>query len=366
MQEGIAAVLRGPGQELTVEKIYVDDPWDDEILVHVSGSGICRTDLMFLDNSIYLPGVYGHEGAGEVVKVGKNVRKVKPGDHVVMSIVYGCGSCIPCRKGAPMHCVNSKPMASAQRADGSSAMKDASGQPLSFGHACSFANYTIAKENAVVKIDPEMPLEYAGILGCGVQTGSGAVLNAMKPDLFSSIAVYGTGTVGLSAIMAAKVRKCYPIIAVDINPVKLEMAKTMGATHVVNSSEGDPVKAIREIVPSGVDYAVDTVGKSSVTPKVILSTKATGFTVLLGLESMDQTFTIPLYEVININRRIQGVIEGDGIPDICIPQLVSLHQAGELPIDKLLTYYNIKDINRALQEFAAGKTIKPIILFDEA
>lgn len=363
MQGGIAAVLRGAGQEVALEKVFVDDPLDNEILVRVSSSGICHTDITLMNTGLYLPGVYGHEGAGEVVKVGKNVRKVKPGDHVVMCMVYGCGSCPSCLRGNPMHCEHYS-LTPQLRADGSSAMKDAQDRPLSYGPACSFASYTITEEKAVIKIDREMSLKMAGILACGVQTGAGTVLQVMQPEVNASLAVFGSGTVGLSAIMAAKIRKCYPIIAVDINPAKLEMAKQMGATHVVNSAETDPVEAIRGIVAGGVEFAIDTVGHENVTPKVIQSTRTSGFTVLLGILAFDKVLSIPIYDILN-GRRIQGVTEGDVIPDLFIPQLIALYRAGELPVDKLITYYSYKDISQAIHDFEAGKTIKPVILFDE-
>jgi aryl-alcohol dehydrogenase len=365
MNEGIAAVSRGPGQPVALEKVFVDDPRDNEILVKVASSGICHTDITLANFGVFVPGVYGHEGAGEVIKTGKNVKKVQPGDHVVMCMVYGCGTCSSCLRGHPMNCLNYNMMIPQAREDGSSAMKDEKGEPLKYSPACSFSSFVITEEKAVIKVDKEVSLKMAGILACGVQTVAGTVLNVMKPEVNSSLVVYGCGTLGLSAIMASKISKCYPIIAVDINPLKLKMALKLGATHAINNKDSDPVKEIKEnIAPGGVQYAIDTVGHEVVTVQCIQSTCTAGFTVMLGALAMDKVIPIPIMDILGVNRRIQGISEGDVIPDIFIPQLIALYKSGDLPVDKIIKYYPFNEFQKAVDDFEHGKVIKPIVLFE--
>lgn len=360
-----AAVAPATGKPFQIEEVDLDDPRANEVLVKIVGTGLCHTDLLFKDHlPIPLPAVYGHEGAGIVEKVGDGVTTVKPGDPVAISY-NSCGKCNNCFSGKPFYCMNFNALNyGGARGDGTFPIsKD--GIPLygSFFGQSSFADFSLTTERNVTKVPADVPLELLGPLGCGVQTGAGTVVNALKVTAGSSIAVFGTGAVGLSAVMMAKVVGCSCIIGVDIKPDRLEFAKTLGATHVINSAEKDPVAEIQSITGSGADYAIETTAVPSVYRKALESLHLTGRCALLGAPPMGTEVTFDM-QMFLTGRGTFGVIEGEVVPQLFIPQLIELYKQGSFPFDKMIKFYDAKDINQAVADSEKGTTIKPVIRFD--
>jgi len=280
-----AVVFEKAGRFCT-EQLSLSDPLETEVLVRIVATGICHTDLAARDQHIPvpLPGVFGHEGAGIVEKVGRRVNKVKPGDHVALSWLC-CGTCPSCKSGNDPYCVNFLPLNFAgARADGTTTLRKANEviHGNFFGQS-SFANFVLADERNVVKTPEDVPIEILGPLGCGVQTGAGAVMNTLRPRPGSSIAVFGVGPVGMSAVLAAVVCGCTTIIAVDIKEERLKKAKELGATHTVNASETEPVEAIKQITNGGPDFSLECVGNPSVLRQAVDCLPLLGVCGLLGV-----------------------------------------------------------------------------------
>jgi aryl-alcohol dehydrogenase len=269
-----------------LENGEIEGPRPDEVLVRVVATGVCHTDMVVRnqDFAAPLPMVLGHEGAGIVEAVGDAVTEVVPGDHVIMTYMW-CGHCHTCESGHPAHCENMGPLNfGGGRLDGSTATKDAHGRAVHdhfFGQS-SFSTYALANEKNVVKVDKDAPLELLGPLGCGIQTGAGAVLQALNVKVGSSFVAFGAGAVGLAAVMAARVAGATTIIAVDITPSRLALALEIGATHVVNSRETDPVAAVREITGGGADYSLECSGRAEVLRQAIDSLAVLGSCGIVG------------------------------------------------------------------------------------
>jgi len=359
-----AAVVKEKGGKFEIETMELEDPRGDEVLVRVAGCGVCHTDLAIRDQyyPTPLPCVLGHEGSGVVEKVGNRVTSVKPGDHVVMSYL-SCGKCNTCKDGKMGYCPDFFGCNfSGGRLDGSSPLSQ-DGKRLNgcFFSQSSFASHCLANERNVVKAPEDIPLELLGPLGCGIMTGAGGVINALKPAAGSTIAVFGVGTVGISAIMGARICGCTKIVAVDINEERLELAKSFGATHGVNGKETDAVEAIREITGGpGVQYSLEAIGNPMVTRQAVDSLCTTGVCGLIGAAPLGSEAKIDMNMVL-FGRTLRGIIEGDAIPQKFIPELIELYRQGRFPIDKMVTYYDFKDINQAVEDLEKGKVIKGII-----
>ncbi len=360
-----AAVAPQTGKPFEIQEVELEGPRSNEVLVRIVGTGLCHTDLLFKDHMpIPLPAVYGHEGAGIVDQVGDAVTTVAPGDPVAISY-NSCGKCNNCLCGMPFYCSNFIGLNySGARADGTMPItKD--GVPLFgmfFGQS-SFAEFSLATERNIVKVPADVPVELLGPLGCGVQTGAGTVLNALKVGAGSSIAIFGTGAVGLSALMMAKVVGCTCIIGVDIKPERLEIAKEFGATHVINSAEKNPVEQIQAITGMGVDYTIETTAVPTVYRQALESLNLTGECVLLGAPPIGTEVTFDMQSFLT-GKKTRGVIEGDSIPQIIVPQMIELYKQGKFPFDKMIKFYDAKDINQAVADSEKGVTIKPVIRFD--
>ena len=229
-----------------------------------------------------------------------------------------------------------------------------------FGQS-SFGTYTVVNERNVVKVDKDVGLALLGPLGCGIQTGSGAVLNRLKPEVGSSIAVYGAGAVGLSAIMAAKAINCGTIIAVDVHDNRLELAKEVGATHVINARNVNPVEEIKRITGSGVNYAVEAAGRQGILRQALDSLTFCGKVVQIGAPPLGTEEKIDTNDLLLFNKTITGVLEGDSIPRIFIPQLIKMYKEGKFPFDKIVEFYHFEEINQAVEDSHNGKTVKAII-----
>ncbi|MCP3397110.1 NAD(P)-dependent alcohol dehydrogenase [Bradyrhizobium sp. CCGB20] len=359
-----AAVAREKGAPLKLETIDLEAPRPDEILVKVKATGVCHTDLVVRDGMLPtpLPVVLGHEGAGVVVSVGAAITKVKPGDHVVMTF-NSCGGCPSCQDHAASYCHEFFPRNFfAARADGSSALS-ADGARINgnfFGQS-SFATHALCHEANVVIVTSDVPLELLGPLACGMQTGAGAVMNALKISAGKSFAVFGSGSVGLSALMAAHAAGASTIIAVDINPARLESARSLGATHAIDSRQTNPIEAIMRITGTGLDFALDTTGLPAVIRNAVESLGPRGACGTLGASGPDAEIVLNETHFMSAGRRLIGIVEGGSDPTIFIPTLIDLYRSGRFPFDKLVKFYTLDEINIAINDSETGAVIKPIV-----
>jgi len=358
-----AAVTFEKSSEFQIEPLQLSDPNDDEVLVRIVGAGICHTDLAARDQHlpIPLPSVLGHEGAGVVERVGARVTKVKPGDHVALSWMC-CGSCPSCKAGHDPYCENFLALNfSGTRPDGTTTMrKGAQAIHGNFFGQSAFANYALAEERNVVKVPRDIPLEILGPMGCGVQTGAGAVMNALQARPGTSIAIFGVGPVGMSAVLAAVVCGCTTIIAVDISPDRLKIAKELGASHIINAQEVNPVEAIPDLTGGGPNYSLECVGNPAVFRQAVDVLPLLGVCGLVGVVAPGTEVTLNMDLIMN-GRTIRGVIEGDAIPDLFIPKLIELYKQGRFPFDRMITFYPFEDINKAVEDMEKGRVIKPVL-----
>ena len=357
------AVVFEQSGKFQIESLQLSDPLDDEVLVRVAATGICHTDLAARDQHlpIPLPSVLGHEGAGVVEKVGARVTKVKPGDHVALSWMY-CGSCPSCRSGRDPYCVNFLALNfSGTRPDGSTTLRR--GDEVihgSFFGQSSFANFALAEERNVVKVPEDIPLEILGPMGCGIQTGAGAVMNALQATPGTSIAIFGVGPVGMSAVLAARVCGCTTIIAVDISADRLKMAEELGATHVLNANDVNPVEAILDLTGGGPNYSLECVGNPAVFRQSVDVLPLLGVCGLVGVVAPGTEVSLNMDLIMN-GRAVRGIIEGDAIPDLFIPKLIELYRQGRFPFDRMITFYPFDEINKAVEEMEKGLVIKPVL-----
>jgi aryl-alcohol dehydrogenase len=347
----------------SIEELEMSDPGPENILVRMVGCGLCHTDVKAREGTmgVPMPAVLGHEGAGIVERVGARVTKVTPGDHVVLT-GDSCGACPTCLAGNPAYCDQMSPL---NFTDGRA------GEPGSFrngsttirGHffgQSSFCNYAVTRERNTIPVHKNAPLEILGVLGCGVQTGAGAVINSLAAPAGSTIAIFGVGPVGLSAVMAAMVRGCAVIIAVDVLKSRLTMAKQLGATHtILADSQVSIADEIRKIASAGVNYAFDTTGRADSNQQAIDSLAAKGHfgfcAVPVEAPKMSRVMTRGI--------SIRGIVQGDSVPDVFIPKLVELHMRGQFPFDKMVTKYPFEKINQAIADQALGKAVKPVFTF---
>jgi len=360
-----AAVTESQGAPFLVQRVSLGELRSDEVLVRVVASGICHTDLIIRDQwyPVPLPAVLGHEGAGVVEAVGAAVVKVAPGDHVAMS--YGsCGACVRCRAGEPWVCHDFYARNfGACRPDGSTALSS-DGRPIHshfFGQS-SFATFAVATERNVVRLSPDVPLDIVAPFGCGIQTGAGAVLRAFRPEAGSSIVVFGTGTVGLSAVMAARVVGCTTIIGVDVRPARLELASSLGATGVVDAGSDDPVEFVRAATGgAGADFSIDTTGVPSVIQQAVYCTAPGGTCGLIGAPPFGTEVSLDVNLVMALGRTVRGIVEGQSVPDVFLPRLIQLWQQGRFPVDRIMTHYSFEDIDRAARDAEEGLVVKPVL-----
>jgi aryl-alcohol dehydrogenase len=362
--EIIAAVVPEKFAAFTIDKLELTDPRPDEALVRIVASGMCQTDLHGRDGyyDTPYPAVYGHEGAGIVETVGRSVTKFAPGDHVVLSFPW-CGACPNCRRDMPFHCMRHRELKmGGTRPDGSTLMSSG-GAPVysAFFQQSSFATHAIANERYMVKVRKDAPLELLGPFACSGQTGAGAVLNSMRPRSGDSFAVFGVGAVGLSGLMAAKIAGCDPIIAVDIHDARLALAQALGATHVINhKGRAHAVADIRKITGDGVRFSLETSAQPAVFREAVEALMAAGTCVLLGSARSGTEVTLEM-PFLQFGRVVCGVIQGESHPQEFIPKLVDFLMQGKMPVDRMMTFYPLAEINRAAQESSQGTTIKPVL-----
>ncbi|WP_433949905.1 NAD(P)-dependent alcohol dehydrogenase [Brevundimonas bullata] len=365
MFEGKAAVVREKAGPLVIEDVKLGEPRHDEVVVRIVGTGVCHTDIVVRDQGypVPLPLVLGHEGAGVVEAVGDGVRSLQPGDHVVLAFGH-CGVCGSCKAGRPGYCVefydrNFK----GARLDGSQTMCDVHDHPVgsAFFSQSSFGAYAVATERNAIKIRKDVPLELMGPLGCGVSTGAGAVLNALKPHAGSSIAIFGAGSVGLSAAMAAAATGCAKIMMVDLHDDRLALATELGATHVINALREDAVARIRELSETGgVDFSLECTGNDKVLVQAIDALRIPGVCGLVGAPAAGARVNLDMNTLL-FGRTVRGIIEGDSVPQVFIPQLIELWRLGKFPFDRLVKFYDLADINQAIADSESGLVLKPIV-----
>ncbi|CAN5402489.1 NAD(P)-dependent alcohol dehydrogenase [soil metagenome] len=360
-----AAVLHELGGNLTLEKVTLEDPRADEILVEIVAVGLCHTDIATIAGALPfpLPAVLGHEGSGVVVSVGSAVTKVQPGDRVAISFA-SCGDCPACKSGHPAYCHNFMALNYAgMRPDGSSvASNDAGRVGSSFFGQSSFATHAITRERNVVKVPDDFPLELAGPLGCGIQTGAGAVMRTLEAFAGSSIVVFGGGSVGLSGVLGAVVQGCSTIIVVEPVEARRQLALSLGATHVIDPAAGPVAEQVRGICPTGVNFAFDTTGIPVVLTDAINSLGNQGVLALVAVPSdPNAVLTLPLIQALVLGLSVKTVVEGDSNPDEFIPELMALYKAGRFPFDKLIVSMPFESINEAIAAQHDGSAVKVVL-----
>lgn len=359
-----AAVLRSPAGPFQIEQLDLPELGPDEALVRVVGVGMCHTDLLPRANGPLAkpPIVVGHEASGVVEAVGPHVTGVRPGDHVVASFSY-CDRCQNCRAGQPAYCEDFFLLNLDGAPPGSQVATDSHAFPVGtrwFGQS-SFATHAIVAARSLVPVDPSLPLELLGPLGCGILTGAGSVLRALKVQPGSSFAVFGAGTVGLAAVMAARMVGAERIVAVDLHPARLDIARELGATDTIVPEDDVLEQQVRELVPGGVQNCLDTTGVPAVVAAAVGALRITGCCGLVGV--LRGSLKLPS-TALTVGKTVSGILMGDAVPRETIPLLVDQWKAGRFPFDKLIAEYPLSEINQAEQDCADGKVIKPVLLPD--
>ncbi|PKV81977.1 NAD(P)-dependent alcohol dehydrogenase [Nocardia fluminea] len=351
-----AAVLRDARGQYSLEELQLDPPGPGEVAVRIRGAGFCHTDLLPRSPLVPTPVVTGHEGAGVVEAVGAGVN-LAVGDHVVLSM-DSCGTCPNCIAARPTYCGGFWPRnMTGKRADGTTNAVDADGSPVSarwFGQS-SFATRTVVSARSAIKVDPSLPIELMGPLGCSVLTGAGTVLNALDVQPGSTVVIFGAGAVGLSAVMAAQVAGATTIVAVDRNPQRLELATKLGATETTDDAA--------QLRKPNAHYSIDTTGAAAVLSSALRVLRPGGVLGMVGTPRED--WTLSMLDM-TIGRTIKAVQMGDCAPQVFVPVLISLWQQGRLPFDELITTFPLHEIDAAEQAMRSGEVVKPVLLPEES
>ena len=364
-----AAVTESMGAPFALQELELGDLRAGEVLVRMAAAGICHTDLIIRDQwyPVPLPAVLGHEGAGVVEAVGASVTLVAPGDRVGMSF-DSCGHCPTCRSGRPSYCHEFWAYNfAAARPDGTSALSR-NGELIHahfFGQSC-FATHCVAGERNVVKLPDSISLEVAAPFGCGIQTGAGGVLDALRAPAGSTLSVFGTGAVGLSAVMAGVIAGCTTIIGIDRIPARLELARELGATHVVDARERDAAQEVTRITGYGADFSVETTGVPAVLRQAVDSLAPRGTCGVVGAPPMGTEVALDMNTILVAGRAVRGIVEGDSVPHTLLPRLIELWEQGKFPVDRLMTFYDFDRIEEAAHDAEEGKVIKPVLRIGSA
>lgn len=357
-----AAVLNAINEPLTVDALDVRDPRDGEVLIRLGASGVCHSDLHAItgDLPMPIPVVLGHEGAGTVEAVGAGVERVRPGDHVVLNWVPFCGACWYCRSGQNYLCQDGHVkamMAEVFHRDGVTVSQLAG--------VGSMSEYTVMPESGCIPIDADLPFDRACLIGCGVMTGVGAVINTARVRPGESVAVFGAGGVGLNVIQGAVLAGADPIIAVDLNDRKLTLAKQFGATHTVNGGSTDPVSAIQELTGGvGVDYAFEVIGVPDVMTQAFMATRRGGAAVIVGVPPASSMVSVPGMLLPLHEKSLVGSLYGSANMSRDVPRLIALYRAGKLKLDELITRrYTIDQVSEAFTAMKKGEVARGVIQF---
>ena len=359
-----AAVAPGPGEAFRMEQLTLDELRPGEVLVRIVGTGLCHTDIIASQSAmgVPMPAVFGHEGAGVIAANGAGVSRLAVGDHVVLSYDH-CGLCRNCQAGLPTYCEALFGLNFAgARPDGSPTHIRADGSTVhgAFFAQSSFADHCIARESNCVRVDKDVDLALLGPLGCGIQTGAGAVMNVLKPGPGQSLAVFGSGSVGIAGIMAAKAMGVTTIIAIDLLQSRLDLALELGATHGINAGEEDAVKAVRAITGRGADFSLEATGIPAVLRQAVDALAIPGTCGFVGAAAPGVEVSLDMQQLM-LGRTIKGIIEGESVPQVFIPHLIALYKQGRFPLDKLVTFYAMADINSAVADCHHGHALKPVL-----
>ena len=357
-----AAVLREINKPLSIEDVAIDNPAPHEVLIRTVAAGVCHSDLHFQNGSYQypMPAVLGHESAGVVEKVGSEVRYVKPGDHVITCLSVFCGHCDYCTKGRPVLCTKEdtrrQPTAKPRLSKG--------GAPVwQFLDLSSYAEQMLVHENAIVKIDNEMPLDRAALIGCGVMTGAGAVMNTARIPAGSTVAVIGCGGVGLAAIQGARIAGASRIIAVDMVPSKLELAKRMGATDGVNAKLADPVEQVKQLTNGGVEYSFEAIGLKKTAEQAFEMLRNGGTATVIGMIPVGTKIELHGVDFL-FEKRIQGSNMGSNAFRVDMPRFVELYKQGRLNLDDLISKrIQLEQVNDAFEDLKRGEVARSVIMF---
>lgn len=362
-----AAVVEEKGGHFLFRELELEAPRQDELLVRIVATGLCQTDVHVRDQHypVPLPIVLGHEGAGVVEQAGDGVAGIEPGDHVVLSYP-SCGHCRYCRSGHNPYCESAFGLCfGGSRLDGSNALGRPAGAEGGEIHGhffaqSSFATYAIAHVSNVVKVPKDVPLELLGPLGCGFQTGAGAVINSLQVGPGDSIAIFGTGAVGLAAVMAARAVGARMIIAVDVNQQRLDLACELGATHAILVGRDDAAATIGAITGGGVDFVLEITARPEMLQLAVQVVKPLGMAALIGGAPAGTEASIDMNALL-AGRALRGIVEGDAIPQLFIPELIEMYRRGLFPFDRLVTFYDFADIDQAVDDTRKGDTVKAVL-----
>ena len=356
-----AAICYEFGKPQVIEEVDIDPPKDDEVKVRIAATAVCHSDIHVFMGELGgdLPLVGGHESAGYIEEVGKDVKSVKPGDPVLCTLMASCGKCNYCRTGRSHLCSAVWPL------DTETRVHKKKGQDVAqLFRIGSFAEYTVVHESQVVKLPADMPLDRASLLACGVITGFGAVVHRAKVPVSSSCVIIGCGGVGLNAVQGAAISGAFPIVAVDVVDSKLEAAKTFGATHTVNAAKKDSVEGVMEIT-GGAEYVFVTVGNADAVMQGFNMLRPGGTTVIVGLPKFSDTITVPPIMFIKDEKTITASYMGSTELHTDIPKMVDLYKGGILKLDELITArYPLEQINEAIDAVLEGKALRNIIVFE--
>ncbi len=360
----VAAVARERGGPLSLEEIELDDPRDDEILIRMAACGVCHTDAKARDGygSVVFPIVLGHEGAGTIVEVGRTVRGLVPGDRVLLVSDF-CGRCDRCRAGRTSYCEEGpRRTFGAVRPDGSTRARMGSEDiRASFFGQSAFATYALASERQALRVGDDVPLQLFAATTCGMVTGVGAVLQVLPVGPGRSLAVMGTGTVGLAAVMAARAAGASTIVAVDKNGARLEHARALGATHLVDTDfTPDLAHTLRAISDGGCDAILDTTGSGELQLAAVAALAVLG---QLGVAGGGGEPGVPLGSLMVGGKSVRGIIQGDSSGTLGLQRLLKLHEAGSFPFERLVRHYPFEKVNEAIEDSLRGDTVKPVLLF---
>lgn len=371
MWNAVAAVVREYGAPFVLEEIRVADPRAGEVLVRVRAAGVCHTDLSVRAGRtpFPVPAVLGHEGTGVVEAVGAGVTSVAPGDPVVMSFA-SCGRCAACLSGRPVRCAHwpALNLCGGSRLDGSATVSGTgvrAGAPLHghfFGQS-SFATLALTGERNVVRVPAGLPPEVLAPLGCGVQTGAGAVLNVLRPEAGQALAVYGTGSVGLAAVLAARLTAATRVIAVDPDPRRLALALRLGATDAVNPDEVDALSAVRELTGGrGAERALETSGVPRVLRQAVDGLAVGGTCGVVGAPAAGTEAAFDVPAMLDRGPRVVGVNQGEVVPSVFLPALVELYRAGRLPVDAIVSVFPFEEVEEAAGAVLRGEAVKAVLV----
>jgi S-(hydroxymethyl)glutathione dehydrogenase/alcohol dehydrogenase len=355
-----AAVFYSTDQPVRIEDVRLRDPGPGEVRVALKAAGLCHSDLSVIDGTIPYPTpvVLGHEGAGIVDAMGVGVTAVKEGDAVIVSTLAHCGRCNKCDVGRPTECRNAP------------SPKDAkpftvNGKPaFQFANASVFAEYTVVREQGAIPIDARVPFDRAALIGCGVMTGFGAVVNRARVETGATMAVFGVGGIGLNCVQGGVLAGAAKIIAVDVVPQKLEWARRFGATHTIDSSEDDPVAAVKDLTGGGADYTFEAVGNVAVIKQALEALGAGGTLTIVGVPKVGSTIEFVVHGLYQ-NKAVLGCRYGAARPQRDFPMLADLYLAGKLKIDELITrHYRLDDFDAALADLREGHLARGVFVME--